>query len=161
MSIRVVLVLTALAAAAPLGRPAFAQAPSAGAAAGPLQSQDTNVPGVVGELIECKRKEGVLTVKVRFHNTSGDEVELSAIRNRNFDSYYVTAGSKKYFILRDSEKTPLAPAADGFGGLGVKLPANASWTWWAKYPAPPPEVKTVSYFTPLGPPFEDVPVTDL
>ena len=160
MRTRLALALVVLIAAAPFARPASAQTPPA-PATGPLESQDTNLPGVVAELIECKRKEGVLTVKVRFHNTSGGEVRLNAIGGRNFDAYYVTAQSKKYFILRDSEQTPLAPESDGFGALTVKLPASASWTWWAKYPAPPPEVKTVSYFTPLGPPFEDVPITDL
>ncbi len=160
MRIRLLVVLPVLTLALAIGRPASAQAPTAPAAAAPLQTQDANTPGVVAELTECKRKEGVLTVKVRFRNSSSDEARLNVISGRNFDEYYVTAKSKKYFILRDSEKTPLAPAADGFGGLAVKLPASGSWTWWAKYPAPPADVKTISYFTPLGPPFEDVPITD-
>jgi hypothetical protein len=161
MRIRLLVILPVLAAALAMGRPSSAQAPTAPAAAAPLQTQDTNVSGVVAELTECKRKEGVLTVKIRFRNTSGAEARVDLISGRNYDQYYVTAQSKKYFILRDSEQTPLAPATDGFGGLGVKLPANGTWTWWAKYPAPPPEVKSVSYFTPLGAPFEDVPVTDM
>jgi hypothetical protein len=32
--------------------------------------------------------------------------------------------------------------------------------WYAKYPAPPAEVKKVSYYTRATPPFEDVPVSD-
>lgn len=126
-----------------------------------LASQDTNVAGVVGEIIECKRKEGVLTIKLRFRNTGAEKVSFYMIDGQNFDAQYVTAGSKKYFVLRDSEKVPLAPQPNSGGNISVNLEPNASWTWWAKYPAPPAEVKSVSYFTSVAPPFEDIPIADL
>ena len=46
---------------------AFA-APPAAEQAGVIQTQETNEEGVVGELIECRRSEGVLTIKIRFRN---------------------------------------------------------------------------------------------
>ncbi len=138
--------------------PSPAEAPPAGTV---LASQDTNVAGVVGELIECKRREGVLTIKLRFRNTGAEKASFYMIDGRNYDAQYVTAESKKYFVLRDSEKVPLAPQPDGGGNLSVSLEPNGAWTWWAKYPAPPAEVKSVSYFTSVSPPFEDVPITDL
>src|SRR5262249_37430468 len=125
-----------------------------------IQSQDTNFGGVVGEITQCKRKDGVLTIKLRLRNTSGKEAKLELIDGRNFDSYYVTAKDKKYFVLRDTENTPLTPQADGFGGLSVKIPKDGSYTWWAKYPAPPAEVSSVTYYTPLAAPFEDLPISD-
>lgn len=125
-----------------------------------LASQETNQPGVVAELIECKRKDGVLTVKVRFRNGSAADVAFYLFGGGKYDEQYVTAGSKKYFILRDTEKTPLAPGTDGGGNVRVSLPPGGTWTWWAKYPAPPPEVSEIAYFMSIGPPFEDVPVTD-
>jgi hypothetical protein len=82
----------------------------------------------------------------------------SVVDTRNFDAYYVLAGSKKYFILRDDEKVPLAPAASYDGSLGITIPKGGSWTWWAKYPAPPESQATITYITPLTPPFEDVPI---
>ncbi len=127
-------------------------------AGGVLQTQDTNVAGVVAELIECKRKEGVLSIRVRLRNTSGEKAHVKLITDRDYDKYYVTAGSKKYFVLRDDEKVPLAPAEDGFGNLGVDIPKGGSWTWWAKYPAPPDSETKLNYITPLGAPFEDVPI---
>ena len=126
----------------------------------PIQSQDSNVAGIVAEITECKRQDGVLTVRVRLRNTGDKDVRVSLISGRNYDSYYVTAGGKKYFILRDSEKTPLAPQGDGFGNLSAGVAKGASYVWWAKFPAPPADVKKISYFTPMTPPFDNVPITD-
>ena len=126
---------------------------------GVLSTADTNVAGVVAEFMECKVKDGVLTVKIRLHNTGSQAAKVSLINGRDFDKYYVTAGSKKYFILRDSDNVPLAPAASGFGGLDTTIEKGASWTWWAKYPAPPDSETKINYMWPLGAPFEDVPVS--
>jgi hypothetical protein len=125
-----------------------------------VPSQDSNISGIVAEITEAKRQEGVLTVRMRLRNTAADNVRVSLISGRNFDSYYVTAGSKKYFILRDSEKTPLAPEADGFGNLSTQIAKGGAYTWWAKYPAPPADVKKFSYFSPIAPPFDNVPIAD-
>src|SRR5215468_7999530 len=100
-----------------------------------IQSQDTNFGGIVGEITQCKRKDGVLTIKLRLRNSSGKDAKVELIDSRNFDSYYVTAKDKKYFVLRDTENTPLTPPADGFGKLSVKIAKDGSYTWWAKYPA--------------------------
>jgi hypothetical protein len=124
-----------------------------------IQSQDTNVTGVVAELTECKRKDGVLTVKVRLHNTSSAKVDFKVIEGRNYAKFYVTAENKKYFILTDSEKAPLTTQADMFGGLDASITPGGSYQWWAKYPAPPPSVKTLTLYTPWTPSFDDVPIT--
>jgi hypothetical protein len=123
--------------------------------------QETNIGGLVAEVTEVKRKEGVLTVKVRFRNTSAEKMHFYMVSSGNFDAQYVTAGSKKYFILRDSEKTPLAPQTDGGGNVGTSIAPGGAWTWWAKYPAPPPEVKSISYYTSVAAPIEDLPITDM
>ena len=125
-----------------------------------IQSQDTNFNGIIGEITQAKRKDGVLTIKLRLRNNSGKQAKLKLIDGRNFDSYYVTAGDKKYFVLRDTEDTPLTPQADGFGTLSVAIEKDGAYTWWAKYPAPPAEVSSVTYYTPLAAPFEDIPIAD-
>jgi hypothetical protein len=134
-------------------------APTASGAA-VIQSQDTNTPGVVGELIDCKRADGVLTIKVRFRNTSDKRIEFPLLAGRLYEQFYVTAASKKYFILKDSEGTYLTTQTDSFGTLGVRLEPGQSFVWWAKYPAPPAEIKKVNLLTPIAPPFEDIPITD-
>ena len=136
--------------------PAAAGAPQAPAV---LQGQETNIPGVVAELTECRSRDGVLSVKVRLRNTSEKAADVTLIANRNYDDYYVTAGSKKYYVLRDTERDPLAVGADGFGYVRVSLAKGATYTWWAKYPAPPADQKTINYVMPIAAPFEDVPIS--
>jgi hypothetical protein len=147
---------------APSPPPVAQTTPAAPAAApaGSLATQDTNVAGVAADFTECRRKEGVLNVKVRFRNTSAAEAHIYVINGRNYPAFYVTAANKKYFILTDSDGSYLTPATDGTGTLSVSLPVGGQYTWWAKFPAPPADVKKVTLMTPHAPPFEDVPVTD-
>ena len=152
--------LAMLAFASALVLPLGAAPVAAETGAATLASTDSNTPGVVAEVVECKRKDGVLTLKIRFRNSGTAKARLELIDGRNYDVYYLTAGSKKYFILRDAEKAPLAPAAGVGGDFRVELPANGTYTWWAKYPAPPAEVKSVNVYTPVTPPMDDVPISD-
>jgi hypothetical protein len=121
--------------------------------AGVIQTQESTYPGVVAEFTECRRKEGVLNIRVRFHNTSDKQVHPHIFFDDQ-DKYYVTAKNKKYFILKDSEGASLAEQWDQW------IPAGGSHTWWAKYPAPPVDIKNISLITPIATPFEDVPITD-
>ena len=142
-----------------------APAPNSSAAVSPdiIQSQDTNTPGVVGELIQCSRSDGVLSVKIRFHNTTGTPVNFYVLgTNISYDRFYLAAASKKYFILKDSDGTELAPGGDyscGMPGVCEKLAAGQSNTWWAKFPAPSADVMKLDLFTPVTPPFEGIPIT--
>jgi hypothetical protein len=108
----------------------------AAVAAGPaqttpvIQRQDTNVTGVVAELTQCMRKDGVLSINVRLHNTSSAQVEFKALDHKNYASFYLTAENKKYFILSDSEKVPLAVQPNTYdGNLVVKIAAGGSYQW--------------------------------
>ncbi len=134
-----------------------ADAQGGGAAKGNVvQSQDTEITGITADLTECKRKEGVLSVKVQFRNTSDAPVNVSIdTHHGEYSGFYVTAADKKYFILTDTEKAPLAPKyISGTVEKGGKL------LWWAKFPAPPDEVKKINVVIPKVIPFEDVPITD-
>jgi Cytochrome oxidase complex assembly protein 1 len=152
--------------APPSSQPADPPAPSPAAEqAGVIQTQETTSQGVVAELTDCRRKEGVLTIKVRFRNTSNKPANLtlthymaSGVDNPKF---YVTAGNKKYFILKDSEGTYLSSnSVSDVSGVEVKLEPGQTFLWWAKYPAPAADVKKINFMMPVTPPFEDVPITD-
>jgi hypothetical protein len=149
---------TAPPAAAPAPAPAAAPASSAA-----LKTGDTNISGVVAEVTECARKDGVLSVRVRLHNTSSQKAEFHLIDNVNgvnHEKYYLSAASKKYFILKDTEGAYLTPQASNFGTLNASIDPGGQYTWWAKYPAPPAEVKAVTLYMPFAPPLEDIAVSD-
>lgn len=132
-------------------------------AANVIASQEAQISGVVAEIIQCRRKEGILTIHMKLRNTTADEIKVDVIgfQSYGYSDYYVMAGGKKYTILRDSDNVPLAPSpTNPFGGLTVKLSQNEAWTWWAKYPAPPSDVTTISYYTPLTLSFDDLQIAD-
>jgi len=147
---------------APFG-PIYA-APPAAEQAGVIQTQETNVEGVVGELTECRRSEGVLTIKVRFRNNSNKRETLTFIHgnsDNDFPMYYVTAENKKYFVLKDAEGTVLSINSTGAGsGVEAHLDPGKTYLWWGKYPAPPADVKKINFMMPVIVPFENVPITD-
>jgi hypothetical protein len=120
-----------------------------------LVSQETKVDGVTAEITEAKRKDGVLTIRMRVRNNGEETKDVPFTYNSTFDNFYITSGNKKYMILQDSAKARLAAQEDY-----VKLKKGAGFTWWAKFPAPPPEQKTINFMTPLAPPFEDIAITD-
>jgi hypothetical protein len=154
------------AAAVPPVQQPSASTPSllAAASSGAIQSQDTSTSGVTGELIQCRRSGGVLSVKIRFHNTTGAGIGFYALGpNTSYDKYYLAAANKKYFILKDTDGTYLAPGFNwdcGMSGVCEKLGPGQSITWWAKFPAPSADVTKLDLFTPVTPPFEDVPIAD-
>jgi hypothetical protein len=122
-----------------------------------IQSQDTNIDGVVAEITQAQRKEGVLTVRLRLRNTS-DAAKTVALpyNSDDYDKVYVTAGKKKYLILRDSAKVAIASPPAG----SMALAKGASFIWWAKFPAPAAGDTKFSLYTSIAPPFEDVPISD-
>ena len=120
-----------------------------------IQSQDTNIAGFAADLIEAKRSDGVLSVKLRLKNTGAKEGTVHFTYGRNIDDFYVQAEGKKYLVLRDTEKVPLANSTTYTG-----VAPGATYTWWAKYPAPAANVKKFNFYWPLGAPFDDVPITD-
>jgi hypothetical protein len=152
--------------APPASRPADPPAPSPAAEqAGVIQTQETTSQGIVAELTECRRQEGVLTIKVRFRNTSNKPSNLTLTHymksGEDDPKFYVTAGNKKYFILKDSEGTYLTSnSANDTFGVELKLEPGQTFLWWAKYPAPSDDVKKINFMMPVTPPFEDVPITD-
>ena len=127
----------------------------------PLQVQETNFEGVNAEVTEVTRKDGVLTAKVRFRNTSAKATRVAILGNHGDpDRYYMVSGSSKMMPLRDSQKTPLMSPAEGSGALWADLKPGGSFLFWAKFPAPPATAKKVTLMTPHTPPFEDLPITE-
>jgi hypothetical protein len=118
-----------------------------------IASHRTNINGVIAEIIQCNRNNDMLDIQIEFKNHSG---QIAAVPLFNvYDSFYFTSGRKKYFLFKDADGKPLS-------SYDQMAPINpgASWTWWGKYPAPPQGVNSITFYTQLTVPFEDLPITD-
>lgn len=153
ISVAAILAAAAFAAALPAG----AQ-PKAGAK--PLASAELDVQGIVADVIESTRKEGVLTVRVRFRNTGDKPVKFLLAASGRYDDNYLSAGNVKYTMIRDPKGYPVATPADGGGWVEPTIAKGGSWNWWAKFPAPPADQKKYSLYLKVGPPIDDVPIVD-
>jgi hypothetical protein len=126
------------------------------------QASETNVDGVTAEISEATRKEGVLTVKMRLRNTGSTVTKVQIAQNwLDVDKYYAVAGSTKFLPLKDSKSAPLMVQLGNYGELVQEIKPGGSFLFWAKYPAPPQDARKFTYYTPLTPPMEDVPISDV
>ena len=149
-------VAQAPAAAPPAAAPVAVSAPAG------LAVQEHEMGGVDVALLEVKRTSGdTLTLKWQYRNKTREEKRM--VEN-NWPTYQLSqdvylidsVNKKKYFVVRDSAGTPIA--ANQAGPRELMLAGGQTLTTWAKFPAPPPEVPTISIFIPHVPPFEDVPI---
>jgi hypothetical protein len=138
------------------GTPAAAPAPTAAAA---VATQTSNWPGVVADVTEFRRKGSTLTVRVVLRNQGNVDAEPDVHYN---EVYVMDLGAgKKYEVLKDEKGTYIAALRSGWNNRWYeKLAPGASYTLWMKFPAPPPEVKSVTLQLPGMPPFEDLPIQD-
>jgi hypothetical protein len=113
--------------------PAVAQAPAGGALS---EAQDVNgAPGLVAEIVQCKRENDTLSIRLRLRNTGADDLKDWRLVSGNIDQFYVVSGSKKYFVLRDSEKTPLATAfTGGYGTVDISISKGGTYMDHGKDP---------------------------
>ena len=119
-----------------------------------IQSQDSDFDGVVVDLVQCKRKKGVLTVKFKVRNTNNKTTRMYW-SDVNKNVYLMdTENQKKYFVLKDAKGEYI------YGGGSHDIPAQGTKTSWFKFPAPPAEIKEITIILPGCAPFEDVPITD-
>ena len=119
-----------------------------------IEAQEMDIPGVAAELIQCKRKGDILTVKVRVANTSSKTVRLSWYDAKKNVYLLDEANGKKYFLLKDATGEYI------YSGDPWDISANASKISWFKFPAPPSELEEISIVLPGCAPFEDVPIED-
>lgn len=124
-----------------------------------LASQETNWAGVTAEVTEFRRKGNTVTAKVRLVNKRSDksEAELEWKDVALID----TAGGKKYEVLRDEKGAYLASTQRGWTDRWHEwIDPGSSQIIWMKFPAPPPEVKTITLQMPKMPPFDDLAIQD-
>jgi hypothetical protein len=114
-----------------------------------LASQNTNWADVVADVTALRRKGNTLTTMVRLRkNTQG-----TAVISFDLNGVYLLDAprGKKYLVLKD-ENGGFIASHTGTQGFGPEAPL----TLWMKFPAPPPDVTTVTLVVPEMPPFEDL-----
>ena len=137
--------------------PAVAQTKQGGK---PLATRELDVEGVVADVIESDRQDGVLTVRVRFRNTGEKPAKLSLVDAQGYVTTYVVSDTTKYALIKDDRGNQVATPRDGGGWLEPTINPKATWSWWGKFPAPPADRKTYALYLKVGPPIDNVPIVD-
>jgi hypothetical protein len=143
-------------AAAPVAAP-VAAAPAGGGTA--LAREDTKWTGVVAEVTEFRRKGNTLTAKVRFRNQGAAPADVEIL----LPEVYVmdAAAGKKYSVLKDENGAFIAALKPGWKDRWYdRLSPGEEMVLWVKLPAPPPDVKAVTFQVPGVPPFDDLAIQD-
>lgn len=124
-----------------------------------LASHETNWPGIMADVVELRRKGSTLTATVRFRNTGSDRAEPDFMYTETY--LMDPAGGKKYDVLKDTEGRYIAALRSGYSNRWYDyVSPGASKTVWIKFPAPPPEVKTITFQLPNVMLFEELPIAD-
>jgi hypothetical protein len=152
---------SASAAPPPAAAPASTAAAPAGGA-GVIATADGEKSGVRVEVTELKRGSGG-TVNLKFvlvngsNDTVGFGYDFAEKTYGDISGVHLIdpVGKKKYFVARDAEDNCVCSR-----GLKDMYKDEQRRNLWAKFPAPPPEVKTVSIVIPHFSPLDDVPISE-
>lgn len=158
-------VTPAAAAPAPVAASAAPAVPAAPAASpSVLARSDGDKAGLSVEVTELKRGSGdMLTLKFVMVNNTKQQFRLGSdygAGGGNIDDHSVSGthlidavNKKKYLVVRDSAKLCVCSVMPGYIEVGGR--ANL----WAKFPAPPEDVKLIAVMIPHFAPMDDVPVS--
>jgi len=131
-----------------------------------LGSAPMNVDGLTLELQSVERRGNVLTVKWSVKNTASEgRSSAFGLVGKKATSYLVDEeNGTKYYVLTDKEGHGLASMHEWVGpdqyGVHETIDAGQTKRYWAKFPAPPPAVKTINVLFTDTDPFEAVAITD-
>ena len=142
-------------------------APTFGFAADPVAKTDGETAGLRIEVVELKRGSGdTLTVRFNLINDSGEKFEpkgwyfgdYKGHQNQDIGSVGAltlidTVGKKKYFVVRDTDENCVC--SNPIPSVNAKSRAAL----WAKFPAPPSDVKKIGVVIPHFIPMDDVPIS--
>ena len=117
---------------------------------------DGDISGISVELTSVQKTGDTIMVRFKYIN-SGDKatgVLYTQVGGQIEDMIYCVdaKNKKKYLVIRDTEKNPLASALHN-----LSVGAGETKGCWAKFPAPP-DATAISVYIPGAPPFENVPI---
>jgi hypothetical protein len=118
---------------------------------------DSDITGVSVELTSVQKTGDTIMVRFKYIN-SGDKSTgalYTQVGGQIQDMIYCVdaKNKKKYLVIRDTEKNPLASALHN-----LSVGPGETKGCWAKFPAPPADATAISVYIPGAPPFENVPI---
>ena len=136
-------------------------------AADPVAKTDGETAGLRIEVVDLKRGSGdTLTLRFNLINDSGESFKPSGwyfgdykghqnqdIGNVGAITLIDTVGKKKYFVVRDTDENCVC--SNELPSVAAKSRAAL----WAKFPAPPGDVKKIGVVIPHFIPMDDVPIS--
>ena len=138
--------------------------------AAPIGSAETNMPGISLDLVSLERKGAVLTVKWAIRNgnpattTAKTQVKFGYMGPKSRTYLVDEESGTKYYVLTDKEGKSVASQHEYLGadvyGINEHVESGGTRRYWAKFPAPPPEVKVLTVFFDETEPFESAPITE-
>jgi hypothetical protein len=116
---------------------------------------DSDLSGVSGEVTSVQKTGDTVTIRFKYINTRDKSVNIAdESRLDTREIYYVDAkNKKKYGVVKDASGNQVSSQL-----YSITVPAGGTTASWAKFPAPPPDVTTISIYLPGAPPFENVPI---
>ena len=116
---------------------------------------DSDISGISLELTSVQKTGDTIMVRFKYISTRDKPTRIDTESGQKVsDMYYVDAkNKKKYPIIKDTERNPLSSNLEY-----LEVPAGETKACWAKFPAPAPDVTTISVYIPGAPPFENVPI---
>ena len=123
-----------------------------------IATADGETTGIRIEITELSRTSGdTVTLKFRLINDSGEKASpYNLMENADLRAVHLidASGKKKYMVIKDSDDKCLCTDS-----LSDPLETGKSMNLWARFPAPPAEVKEVSVVFPHFIP-TDAPISD-
>ena len=126
-----------------------------------IATADGETTGIRIDITELSRTSGeTVTLKFRLVNESGESANpnqmLGVAGGNDIKEVHLidAAGKKKYLVIKDSDGKCVCT-----GDLDSQLDSGKSINLWARFPAPPAEVKEVSVVFPNFIP-ADAPIAD-
>jgi len=129
-------------------------------AAGVIDTLDAEWSGVQTDLLEVRRmSDNTIRVRWRWRNTGDKDASVYAAEAGSLlrsETYLLDpVNKKKMLVVTDAKGQPIATNI----GMSFQVKAKESFSAWAKFPAPPPDVEKITVVIAKTPPFEDVPIT--
>ena len=119
-----------------------------------IQTLEMNYPGIVAEIMQCMRKNGVVTIKVRVENKSSENIRVLWHDVKKTVYLLDEVNGKKYLVLKDASGEYI------YSGDPWDISGNTSKISWFKLAAPPKEVTKITLVLPDCAPFEDLSIQD-